>query len=433
MRKEMVMSISGIVFMTCALVLARGVWAEGGVVGDEGEKKDMAEVVKGGNAFGVEMYGELAGKVKGNLFFSPGSIETALAMTYAGAGGETAKQMAKALHFDLPAERLHPAFAAVLDQLNHPAQLTEYWRDAAGGVKPEPVSAYQLVVANALWGQKGYPFKAEFTGLVARSYGGAMNELDFAHSEAARVAINEWVGRLTNDKIKDLIGPNVLTPQTTLVLTNAVYFKSDWDHKFGKSATQDGAFKVSAEKSVDVPMMHQTGHFAYMENDLVQGVELPYKVGALSMVILLPRKAEGLGAVEKNLTAENLGTWLKALQGARVDMTMPRWKFSSEMSLRGVLEAMGMTDAFDAQKADFSGMASHEKLFISAVIHKAFVAVDEEGTEAAAATAVAMAASAVMRPAEPKVVKADHPFVFLIRHNATGEILFMGRVANPKE
>src|ERR1035437_2027039 len=245
------MSAGMMAFLACSLVLAQTVWAA------EKDEGDVGAVARGSNAFGLEMYGQLAGKEKGNLFFSPGSIDTALAMTYAGARGETAGQMAQTLHFDLPAEKLHPAFAALIDQLNHPKELEEYRDYGSGKVAPQKVSAYALVVANALWGQKGYSFKPEFTRLVATSYGGGMNELDFGQPEAARGVINKWVEEQTHDKIKDLIGNGVLTPATRLVLTNAVYFKSDWGEKFGKGATKNGAFKVSAEKSVNVPMMHQ--------------------------------------------------------------------------------------------------------------------------------------------------------------------------------
>jgi serpin B len=291
--------------------------------------------------------------------------------------------------------------------------------------------AYQLVVANALWGQKGYAFKPDFTKLLEKSYGAGLNDVDFAQSKEAAKTINDWVAKQTKDKIKDLIPEAAITDLTRLVLTNAVYFKSNWDNKFTKAATKDAPFKLSTDKSLDVPMMHQRSHFGYVENDDLQVLELPYTQNELSMLVVLPRKDNGLADVEKTLTADIIEKWLKDKKHELVDVTMPKFTFSSEFGLAGTLKAMGMTDAFDAGKADFSGMTDKEKLCISAVIHKAFVAVDEDGTEAAAATAVMMTGSA-MRVEQPKTFLADHPFVFIIRHNATGEILFMGRLANPK-
>ena len=218
---------------------------------------------------------------------------------------------------------------------------------------------------------------------------------------------------------------------TRLVLTNAIYFKSNWATKFSKAATKDGPFRLTADKSVDVPMMHLSCELAYAENDDVQMLELPYIDNDLSMTIVLPKKVDGLADIEKGQAFRRTGL---AEQTVKVDLTLPKFKFSSEFSLADTLKAMGMTDAFDGSKADFSGITDKEKLFISAVIHKAFVAVDEDGTEATAATAVVMTAADGHghAPQEPKVFKADHPFAFMIRHGSTGEILFIGRVANPK-
>ena len=276
-------------------------------------------------------------------------------------------------------------------------------------------------------GPEGYAFKPDFTQLLLKTYGAGLNDVDFAQTEQARKAINDWVSQQTKDKIKDLIPEGVLSDATRLVLTNAIYFKSNWAEKFEKDVTRDGPFKVSADKSVDVPMMHLTHRFRYMENDELQMLEMPYSRNELSMVILLPKKADGLADIEKNLTAANIGK-----EAVSVQVTLPKFKITSAFGVGETLKAMGMTDAFDSKKADFSGMTEKEKLFISAVIHKAFVAVDEEGTEAAAATAVVMDAGAPPRQEESKVFKADHPFAFMIRHNATGAILFTGRVANPK-
>jgi serpin B len=329
--------------------------------------------------------------------------------------------MEKTLHFTLSTDKLSVGYADLLDSLN--SRRNNNWFE-----KP----AYELLVANALWGQKGYEFKPAFTQLLQNNYGARLKDVDFAKTEQARKTINDWVAQQTKDKIKDLIPPGAVDNLTRLVLTNAIYFKGKWETKFAKEGTKDGQFKVTAEKSVDVPMMHQLHDFGYTENDDLQMLELPYIQNELSMVIMLPKKIDGLADLEKSLTAASVGKWLKEQRPTPVDVTLPKFTFSSEFMLKDTLKAMGMTDAFDGGKADFTGMTDKEKLFISKVIHKAFVAVDEEGTEAAAATAVVTTPTACPPPEEPKVFKADHPFMFLIRHNSTGEILFMGRVANPK-
>ncbi|MCK4626665.1 MAG: serpin family protein, partial [Phycisphaerae bacterium] len=318
-------------------------------------------------------------------------------------------------------DRVHPAFGALIKKLNAPRK----------GHDGKP--AYELVVANALWGQKGYPFKEEFTKTVKANYDAGLEEVDYVKAtEASRKKINAWVEKKTKQKIKNLIPRGVVNPDTRLVLTNAIYFKSNWAEKFNKHATRDEAFTLSADKTVKTPMMRQQKRHGYMETDTFQAVDLMYRYGDLSMTIFLPKKADDLAAFEKTLTARNLTKWLGQFKRETVQLTLPKFKFTSQFSLPETLKKMGMTDAFSEAAADFSGMTTADKLFISDVIHKAFVAVDEEGTEAAAATAVIMALEAAPRPKQPKVFKADHPFVFMIRHRATGSILFMGRVMNPK-
>jgi len=408
------------------------------------KSEDVKALAEAGNTFAAEMYARLAAGEKGNLFFSPASIHTALAMTCAGARGNTERQMALTLRFPYrvaihpgprlgagpaahervpwPKDRVHPAFAALLKKLNTP----RLDRDN----KP----AYQLVIANALWGQKDYKWLDGFLKVTKDNYGAALREVDFAKkAEQARRTINAWVEKQTKDKIKDLIQPKVLTGATRLVLTNAIYFKSAWADEFKKHATKDEPFYFSAEKAVKVPMMHRQGRYGYMETDAFQAVRIPYRYNDLSMIVFLPKKKDGLAAFEKILTGKNLAKWTKQLKGEQVRLFLPKFKFADSFRLADKLKAMGMTDAFSMGKADFSGMTSMEKLFISAVIHKAFVAVDEEGTEAAAATAVVMLGTgAPPRPKQPKVFKADHPFVFMIRHEGTGSMLFLGRVMNPK-
>lgn len=376
---------------------------------------DGEMVVQGNNAFALDLYAELKNR-DGNLFFSPHSISTALAMTYAGARGSTEKQMAEVLHFDLEQKRLHPAFRELLDQLE----------------TGEGERGYQLSVANALWGQKGYEFLEKFLNLTKENYGAGLSELDFIGStETARQTINTWVERETEDKIKELIKPGVLDQMTRLVLTNAIYFKGFWESQFEEEMTQPAAFTLVSGEKVQVPTMHRTADFKYAEAEDFQALELPYKGGDLSMTIFLPKETGGLAALEQSLTAEKLATWLSSLGEQEVIVALPKFKMTSEFSLAEVLKSMGMTDAFDEDKADLSGMSGKKDLFITAVLHKAFVEVNEEGTEAAAATGVVVGLTAA--PPRQPVFRADHPFLFLIRDLRSNSILFVGRVMDPRE
>jgi serpin B len=375
---------------------------------------DVRSVVRGNNDFALQLYGQLRSK-EGNLFLSPYSISTALAMTYAGARGETASEMAKALDFTLPPDRLHRAFAALLAQVNGEARK----------------QAYQLSVANALWGQKNFGFLPDFLNLTRNDYGAGLHEVDFAaDTEAARKLINAWVEQQTRNKIKDLLQPGVLATNTRLVLTNAIYFKGFWAHQFKKNDTRPELFHTSPGTSVKAPLMHDTSDYKYLDGGDFQALELPYKGNDLSMVVLLPKKVDGLPELEKKLTEANLAAWLGRLQKREVMVALPKFKMTREFGLNQVLQALGMRQAFIPGGADFTGMSgSGRELFISAVIHKAFVDVNEEGTEAAAATGVVISlASAVPNRV---VFRADHPFVFLIRDNRSGSILFLGRLTQP--
>jgi serpin B len=382
-------------------------------------KEKMEEVVvEGNNRFAVELYAKLR-EQEGNLFFSPYSVSAALAMTYAGARGETEAQMAKVLHFPSQRagdqEQFPPVFGTIIKDLN------------ARGEKGK----YELIVANALWGQKGYEFLTEFLGLVESNYDGQLNEVDFiGDTESARKTINAWVEKKTKDKIKDLIPPRVLDQLTRLVLTNAIYFKGNWASQFKKEKNEDAPFTLVGGEKVDTPMMNQTAEFSYMETEDFQGLEMPYVNNELSMIIFLPKRNDGLAEFEKKLTVENLSQWLARLRKREVIVSVPKFKQTCQFSLADVLKQMGMTDAFSG-KADFSGINGKRDLFISAVIHKAFVDVNEEGTEAAAATAVVVGLTAV-GPKETPVFHADHPFLFLIRDNSSGSLLFIGRMINPK-
>ena len=374
---------------------------------------DVREAARSGNQFAFDLYGQLR-EQPGNLFCSPASISTALAMVYAGARGETESEMARTLHFELPDERLLAGFATLSQALNS---------DGRG---------YRLTTANRLWGQKSFAFRPDYLQLTRETFGAELFPLDFAQSEQSRQTINRWVMRQTNDKIPDLIPPGVLNAMTRLVLTNAIYFKGDWEHEFPKGATHDAPFHLTSEKEVQAPLMHQERRFAYAESDDAQIVVLPYADYDLSLVVLLPKEIDGLPAIESELTAESFGKRTAEMDERIVRLWLPKFKTTAQFSLADVLRSLGMTLVF-SDDADLSGIASSEELKISAVIHKAYVDVNEEGTEAAAATAVALAPTAapVRKPEEPVVFRADHPFLFLIRHNSTGAILFLGRLLAP--
>jgi serpin B len=375
---------------------------------------DRAAVVEGNNAFAIDLYGQLRTQ-SGNLFFSPESISTDLAMTYAGARGDTAAEMAKTLHFTLPPQRLHPAMGGLLGDLN------------------APHDGYKLRVANALWAQQGYTFLDDFLKLTNSDYGAGFKQVDFKDAtEAARLTINQWVEQQTDNKIKDLLQPGVLSSRTRLVLTNAIYFKGDWQTQFDKAQTRDEDFHLSAAQNVKAPMMHREGGFNYFDGGTFQILEIPYKSAELSMIVLLPNDVGGMFALEQSLTAPNTRQWLGQLRPVpKVIMTLPKFKMTQQFELQDTLGAMGMTLAFDAH-ADFSGMTGNREFYISAAIHKAYIDVNEEGTEAAAATAVVMRSMmARMQQPAPPVFRADHPFIFLIRDNRSGGILFMGRVTDP--
>ena len=378
---------------------------------------DVRAVVEGNNRFALDLHARLRADQPGNLFFAPGSLSTALAMTYAGARGETASQMAKVLHFALPPEKLHPSFAS----------LNRTWNPDGQG------RGFRLGVANRLWGQDGYHFLPGFLAITRDDYGAELAQVDFGgQTEQARRQINAWVEERTEGKIRDLIPPGALDSLSRLVLTNAIYLKGEWSRPFEKRATKEAPFHVTSRQTLDVPMMSQEDRFPYLAGEGLKVLELPYGAGDLSMLVLLPDSIEGLAGLEARLTGDNLTRWHTALRREKVRVFVPRFKLTSQFQLADVLKAMGMPLAFTPDRADFSGMDGRRDLFVSAVIHKAYVEVNEEGTEAAAATGIAVGATAVMSPKEPPVFRADHPFLFLIRENRTGSLLFLGRVVNPK-
>jgi serpin B len=381
-------------------------------------QSEQALLVEGNSAFAFKLYQELKGK-EGNLFYSPYSISLALAMAYAGARGETAQQMANTLQFLLEQERLHPAFNW-LD-----AELAKRGQGAAG----KDGKGFRLNIVNDIWGQKDYEFLPAFLDILAENYGAGLRILDFiTEPEKSRATINDWVSKQTEGRITDLIPPGAISELTRLVLTNAIYFNAAWKYPFDKDMTANGPFYLLDGGQKIVPMMKQTESFGYTEGEGYQAVELPYDGDELSMVILLPASGN-FEAFEEGLQAQQVDAIINDLQNTQVTLTMPQFKFDSEFSLKDTLAGMGMRDAFSPDDADFSGMTGNPELFISDVVHKAFVAVDEAGTEAAAATAVIVGATAI--PEHPVEVTIDHPFIFLIRDIQTGTILFVGRVLNP--
>jgi len=372
--------------------------------------EDLDVLIGGNTDFALGMYRHLIGQSE-NLFYSPLSISLALAMTYGGARGDTATAMADAMRFRLPSEKLHPAFNALDLSLSN------------RGSDPE---TFELHIANAIWGQQDYVFLEGYLDLLAIHYGAAMRLLDFVNApDQSRQIINRWVEDQTNNRIQDLLPPTSITPMTVLVLTNAIYFNAKWQTQFPSEGTSDGPFTRPDGTVVGVPMMRETMTVPYATGDGYQAIELPYLMDDFSMLILLPDSGR-YEALEDALTTEQLSGIVGDLSPEQMALIMPKFSFTSEFNLNDALTALGMGIAFSGN-ADLSGMDGTRNLFISDVVHKAFVAVDEEGTEAAAATGVV-----VGRTSLPSLeVRVDRPFIFVIRDRATGSLLFMGRVLDP--
>jgi serpin B len=333
-------------------------------------------------------------------------------MTYAGARGNTEKQMADVLNFALPQDRLHLAYSKLIENL-------------------KSAKDYELSIANALWLQKDYKLLQDFLNIMGKYYKGGFNEVDYiGDPQGARIKINDWVSKETKEKIKDILQPGDITKLTRLVITNAIYFKGKWLTEFDKEFTRDEDFYLINGQKTKVKMMYQENRFNYYENDDLQLLEMPYKGDKVSMVIILP-KAEKFETVKNMMDEKKLQEWLKNAMKTKVKVYIPRFKFTQRFDLSKVLSDMGMENAFSPGAADFSGINGQKNdLYISKVIHKAFVEVNEEGTEAAAATAVILDIKALI---EELVFKADHPFIFFIRDKEAGSILFMGRVMDPNK
>lgn len=379
---------------------------------------DVEQMARDNTDFAFDLYQQLAPQSAQNLFYSPYSISLALAMTYAGARGETAQQMAKALHFSLPPARLNPAFDALDLEL----------RSRSDGGK-----GLTLNIADSLWGQRALQFEQPFLDTLAVNYGAGLHVVDFENAtEAARGAINGWVSDETNDKIPNLIGQGALTPDTRLVLVNAIYFKAAWQEPFDPSLTAPEPFTRLDGSTVQADEMSQETDFGYAEGSNYQAVEIPYQGGKTSMVVVLPAPGK-FTAVESQLTGSFVTSLFNSLSYANlVELQLPKFTVhGATIELKNELKALGMTDAFSSS-ADFSGMVdpSIDRLYLAHVLHQAFVKVDESGTEAAAATAV-IANTGAAAPVNPKSVNVDRPFLFMIRDVPTNSVLFAGRVLDP--
>ncbi len=379
------------------------------------EPEVNADIAASCNAFAFDLYSKLS-KRDGNQACSPFSIESALAMTSLGARGSTASQMEQTLHLPPDSQSIHPAFAEFDKRV-----MSE---NASRG--------YQLSIANALWGATNYTFRKDFLAKAQEYYESGLSEVDFAgNAEKARETINAWAQKRTHDRIKNLMPPGTIDADTRLVLTNAIWFKGSWQNQFDKKATNNEDFHVTQDKATKVPMMHRTGNYTYAANDQMQALGIPYRGREMSMVFLLPAKKQALASLEQAVTADAVKKWLGSMHPSEVIVSLPKFKITSELQLARTLSEMGMSDAF-SNHADFSGMSEKEGLKISQVIHKAFVEVNEEGAEAAAATGVTMKPLAMRRPErQTPVFRADEPFLFLIRDEKSGCVLFLGRVSNP--
>jgi serpin B len=383
--------------------------------------EEQDRLARSSNAFAADLWRRVHG-AQGNLAVSPASITLALAMTWGGARGRTAEEMKQVLHFEGSADEV----------MASAGQLLQAWNTSAG--------AALLRVANRLFGAKSYTFEQPYLEKTRAAFGAPLEPVDFdSDVEATRKSINAWVARQTEDRIQGLLPEGSLKPRLTrLVLVNAIYFKASWAKPFAERMTSPEPFFVTPTVRKDVPLMHRTGDYRYAEQDGVKVLEIPYEGEDLAMVFVLPDAVDGLEAVERQLTSAHFDDWMNAVRKESVNVVLPRFEINpaASVELGEVLVAMGMARAFSPRDADFTGMANpsnpNERLHISQVFHKAFVKLDEKGTEAAAATSVVMAMRTAMRPlGEPKDFRADHPFLFFLRDTASGMILFMGRVSDP--
>ncbi|MFS8066641.1 MAG: serpin family protein [Byssovorax sp.] len=390
----------------------------GGMVTAPPASDDIKEFATSNNAFAFDLFAKLRTR-KGNLVISPFSLSTTLTMTWAGAHGETADQMKKVLHLAGTTEQV----------LDVTAKALASYQELGSDVTLRP--------ANRLFGEKTYSFEQAYLDSTSATFGAPLESLDFLHaSDAGRQHINAWVASATQDRIQDLIPVNGLDSGTRLVLANAIYFLGAWSAPFSKAATASAPFRLTVSESKDVPTMHLASSFRFAVVDGVKLLEMPYQGGALAMTLVLPDPVDGLAALEARLSQATLDAWLGARAGDYIDVKLPKLEIDpvGSLSLKETLRALGMPLAFLETKADFTGIAqprvNGSRLYVEQVFHKAFIKVDEQGTEAAAATAVTMRGKS--RGGPPKVeFHADHPFLFFLRDVRSGMILFMGRVSDP--
>jgi serpin B len=386
---------------------------------------DAEQLAADNREFAASLYRAVRGE-QGNLVMSPYSISLALAMTYAGARGVTEEEMAAVLRWQLAQDDLHPAFNALDTRLMSGVPEAS----PNGMAEDDEGETPRLNIANSIWGQRDFAFEGAFLETLARDYGAGLRLADFQRNpDEARRAINAWVSEQTEDRINDLIPPGAIDELTRLALVNAIYFKASWLEPFDPDQTKDGQFNLSDGADLTVPMMHTMVRTGYTEAYGVQAVSLPYLGFGTEFLLLVPESGD-LGAFEESLDGAKIDAIVNGLSDHIVTLTMPKFKFESQVDLKRALESLGMASAFDPARAEFSGIAdvSPENLYLTDAFHKALISVDEAGTEAAASTAILIGVTSAPPPAE---VTADRPFLFMIRDVATDTILFIGRVADP--
>ena len=376
--------------------------------------QNVNDIAANNNVFAFDLYHQITTTQKGNIFFSPFSISTALAMTYAGANNTTAVEMQQTMHFGPNTDEFHSSYGAYLRQLD---------QNADGNI--------QLRIANRLWGEKSHTLKSSFLKLNKQAYDSPLIQVDFIKKpNESRIEINDWVADKTEQRIKNLIPEDAITTDTRLVLTNAIYFKGDWLYQFNTKKTKEQKFYLEDGTTKKTPFMNFEGAFNFYGNEQYKMIQLPYKGDKHSMVVVLPNEPEQLAEIEKTFSASNFAL-LDYDYKPEVILSLPKFKITIPLGLNGPLQEMGIHQAF-TNHADFSNMTEQNNFMISDVIHKAFIEIDEEGTEAAAATAVVMVLTSTnVEMPKPEEFIANHPFLFYIIDNETKAILFMGRIMEP--
>lgn len=414
--RSVLMKTPSWLFLLILTVFLTGGSAVSGYAQEAGEKPVVSSI----SEFSIKIYRKLAAGAYNNLIISPLSVHLILSALSSAADSETKSEM-------------HRVLGLATSGID-PNQLDESYAQLIGQLQNIPVSngkpAYALSVANAAWLKQGYQVKPDFRASLQQNYRAQIEDVDYSNKAQAAKHINTWVSEKTNGKIKDLIDKEAIDSLVRLILTNAVYFKSRWEHQFIEDATSTESFRISATESVQVPLMNDLQSIPYYEDDKVQLIALPYVGHCLYLIVALPREKDGLTALEEELSHAGLNLWFSQMKAARVNYYLPRFSFSRELELSETLKALGLNRALDPENAWFPGINEQEKLAISKILHQGFISVDEQGTEAAAATAVMLAGSAYV-PEPPKVFRADHPFMFFILHRETNAVIFLGRITRP--